>query len=365
MSIWTKIKPFDTLFFRTARPFSMGMDSWAEVVFPPYPSTIYGAIRSFLIFRKGKLSDFLQKKLEDEAVGTPDEKGTLRLKGPFILINNKPIFKTPMDLVKIKGKGKAKPLERIKKPSFVVSNYELSDILVWKGKEEAESADGWLSYDDFKSYIKGDGEEYSLLNRDKLLSEEPKIGIKRNRFTLTSEEGMLYRVNMIRLNENVSIGVEIDGANEFPENGVIQLGGEGKGVFFEKIEDPLKELKDIEFKFKNGIFKLYLATPAIFEKGWIPKWIDENFEGEKDGVKVKLIACAIERHVPIGGWDLAKNKEKPLRKAIPAGSVYYFQIKGNSTPEKIKEVFHLKSISEFNSEEGFGLSILGETKVGG
>jgi len=365
MCFWIKINPFDTLFFRTPRPFSMGMDSWAEFVFPPYPSTIYGAIRSFLIFRKGKLSDFLDGKIKDDAIGIKDKKGTLRLKGPFIFKSNKPIFRAPLDLVKTEENKKAilQLLEIIKKPTFMISNYELPYILVWKRKEKAESADGWINYDELLNYIKGDKEKYSILGSD-IFFEEPKIGIKRDRKTLTSEEGMLYRVKMIRLNKDVSIGVEISGVDSFPEKGVIQLGGEGKSAFFERIEDPLKDLKDIEFK-SNGIFKLYLATPAIFEKGWIPKWIDEkSLEGEKEGIKLRLIACAIGRYVPIGGWDLANKRAKPLRKAIPAGSVYYFQIRDSSSSEKIKEAFHLRSISDYNSEEGFGLSILGKVRGG-
>ena len=41
-----QIDPLDTLFFRDGKPFTMGEDSWASGIVPPYPSVIYGALRS-------------------------------------------------------------------------------------------------------------------------------------------------------------------------------------------------------------------------------------------------------------------------------------------------------------------------------
>lgn len=41
-----EIQALDTLFFRDGKPFDMGDDNWAEGIFPPPPSVIYGALRS-------------------------------------------------------------------------------------------------------------------------------------------------------------------------------------------------------------------------------------------------------------------------------------------------------------------------------
>ena len=41
-----KINPLDTLFFKDGKPFSMGEETWASGLFPPYPGVIYGAIRT-------------------------------------------------------------------------------------------------------------------------------------------------------------------------------------------------------------------------------------------------------------------------------------------------------------------------------
>ena len=38
------------------------------------------------------------------------------------------------------------------------------------------------------------------------------------------------------------------------------------------------------------------------------------------------------------------NKPKPMRKAVPAGSVYYFRLENEDYTEKIRESFILKHL---------------------
>jgi len=47
-----KIKAKDVLFFRTGRSFNRTFDINAETFFPPYPSTIYGALRTAYFMQK-------------------------------------------------------------------------------------------------------------------------------------------------------------------------------------------------------------------------------------------------------------------------------------------------------------------------
>ena len=166
---------------------------------------------------------------------------------------------------------------------------------------------------------------------------------------------------MIRLKKDYCLLVKINEIDSMPEKGLFTLGGEGKTVRFEKINNnPLEDLENMNFELKDGIFKLYLATPAIFENGWLPRWINaETLEGEKDGIKLKLIACAIGKYLRIGGWDMAKNEPKPMYKAVPAGSVYYFKVLNGASSNDVKNIFHFKNISDINPEEGFGLSCVG------
>ncbi|MCM8808387.1 MAG: type III-B CRISPR module-associated protein Cmr3 [Candidatus Omnitrophica bacterium] len=361
--MWIKISPNDTLFFRSGRPFSMGSETWADVIFPPYPSTIYGALRTFLIFERGSLREFKSGKYKD--IGTPDKKGTMKIIGPLIFNfeNGRTYFPAPLDLVmkkENKKKDKLFQISKLKKPEIFYAEYPLEDILIYQEREQVESAEGYIDSINFKEYLQGQSGEYILSELSEFYIPEPKIGIARDDITLSSKEGYLYRAQMIRLKKDYCLLVKINEIDSMPEKGLFTLGGEGKTVRFEKINNnPLEDLEDMDFEPKNRIFKLYLATHTIFEKGWLPKWInEETMEGEKDGIKLKLIACAIGKCLRIGGWDMTKNEPKPMYKAVPAGSVYYFKVLSGSF-EKIKEVFHFKNISDINPEEGFGLSCVG------
>jgi CRISPR-associated protein Cmr3 len=381
--MWYKIKPLDTLFFRDGRPFTMGSETWAEPIFPPYPSTVYGAIWTWLIFERGGLKEFEDGKYNDELGRIiKDEKnnlkevkkGNLTIKGPFICLDNNIniYFPVPFDFLKKKGAPRSEKnnlfyIDCINKPEIFISDYPLERILINKGDYELDECDEFLDIASLKDYLMDNKIIVRFTEKDKIFLKEKKTGIKRSRKTLSSEEGYLYRIPMIRLKKEASLFIEIDGLeqNNYPKGGIIQIGGEGKTAKIEKIEndDPLKVLRDLNFNFENKTFKLYFAMPAIFNKGWLPDWIDEKtFEGYYKQIKLKLVACSIGKYKLVGGWDLANKRPKPMYKAVPAGSVYYFKILDDTPAERIKEVFHLKNISNINSEEGFGLSLVGEVR---
>jgi len=365
--MWYKIKPLDTLFFRDGRPFTMGSETWANPIFPPYPSTVYGAIRTWIIFERGNLKDFKEGKFKEE-LGTPPEKGNLKIKGPFICLENNIYFPVPFDLLKkrvtTEKEKKLFYINCINRPEIFISDYSLERILVNKNDFELKECDEFLDINSLKDYLMDYEKQLEFTEKKEIFSYERKTGIKRSRETLSSEEGHLYKISMIRLKREASFYIEIEGLNSYPCEGKVQLGADWKIVKIEKTEeDLLKELREIDFQLNNKIFKIYYATPAIFKKGWIPDWIDEtNFEGNYKGIKLKLIACSIGKYKLIGGWDLANNRPKPMYKAVPSGSVYYFKILDDTPAEKIKEVFHLKNISDINPEEGFGLSLVGKVK---
>ena len=362
--MFIKITPFDTLFFRTGRPFSGGEDTWVDTVFPPFPSTLYGAIRSLLIFHMGTIEDFKAGRFK-EIIGTPTEKGSMKLKGPFLHKKGDIFLRSPHDILRVNDKGKLEPLKLLKKPNLFISNYGLEDILVWPKEDTVDESTGFIDMIEFIDYLKNKKETYYETKKEEIYVWEYKIGIARNKATGTSKEGYLYRIPLIRLLGDANLVVKVEGVNDFPTEGAIQLGGESKAAKFEKTDaHQLEELVNIDLNFSEGFFKVYLATPAVFENGWLPKWIDEEtLEGKFEGVKLKLIACAIGRSIPIGGWDMAKNRPKPMRRAVPAGSVYYFQLVDNNSATRVKEAFHLKNISDLLPEEGFGLAILGEVKL--
>ncbi len=146
---------------------------------------------------------------------------------------------------------------------------------------------------------------------------------------------------------------------EIKEKGVIRLGGEGKFAYYEKISEfDLPQSLPLLDSSTNK-FKLNLLTPTIFEKGWLPKKIDENngFLMENRAFGIRLVAAAVGKYSLVGGYDMAKKAPKPMVKVVPAGSTYYFEVLHGET-EKIFEHFHLKSISDQLIEEGYGIGII-------
>jgi len=375
--MFIKIKPFDTLFFRGGRPYSAGIDTWTEGYFPAPPSTFYGAIRSFLLFAGGTLEEFKTGKHKfRDIIGSIEngkvEYGSLRLKGVYFYVDKIVYLPTPKDLIKEKGREENIQylLELEKKPELFLSDYYLQNVLLWKEKTQVDDTEGWIDINAFKDYLMLRGNKFYYVKEEDLFEKEEKIGIARDRKTFSSREGYIYRVSLFRLKEEVNLLVEMGNIDKLPQSGVLKLGGENKAVKFEKVNiDPFEEIRNSYFNFKNGYFKLYLATPAIFKNGWYPSWIDGNtFEGEYYGIRVKLIACVTGKPLSIGGWDLAKDRAKPMRKFVPAGSVYYFKVVNGKSPDDIKKVFHFKNISDdFDdikySQEGFGLGILGEVEL--
>jgi len=359
-----EIEPLDTLFFKNGKPFSIGEETWADGVFPPSPSVIYGALRT---------AYFSQNPGEIEKANQDDDPTKdLKIKGLYNKFENKIYLPLPSDIVQLKNRSRTeKNKEKRKKEYKVVSldrknrdemnlisgMHDLSKILTYK--EEVDSIeDGIILLSSFERYLMGNTEKITIRKLSDLVSLEPKIGIGRQNDTRTSEEGRLYRVGMRRF-KDLKILIDFNGVN-LHEEGFIKLGGEGKTVFYKKEENDIRVAHP---EINGNIFKLYLSTPAIFNNGWLPDWIDEKtLEGECKGVKFKLLTAAIGRYISIGGFDMKKKMPKPMTRAIPPGSVYYFEIiEGNI--HNIIDRFHGKPISEADTcKEGFGITYVGGVK---
>lgn len=365
---WIKIIPNDTLFFGKTQ-FTMGSETFSETLFPPFPSTIYGALGAFLIFQTGDLKTFKERKEKKEI--TPIE-----IIGPFLFREDEAFFHPPLDLVKIKEKkgrnekNELSYLNFIEKPKITFAEMDyLTHIHIYEYDEDVDQPEGLLSKTYMKDYLENK-KGIKIISTDEFWQEEWKIGIARERKTLTSREGYLYRIPMVRMNENTGFIVKVCmKKGEFPNKGLLQLGGEAKTAYFEVLEDnPLGILENLEINWKNKLFKLYLATPALFKKGWLPEWIDEKtLEGTINNIRLKLIGAAVGKYINIGGWDMLNNRPKKMYRAVPAGSVYYFQVLDDSDFRKLRDTFHLKNISDELPEEedikfsqkGFGLSLIG------
>ena len=363
----------DTFFFRDGRPFTKGDQSEGYSIFPPLPSTILGALRTAYIAEYGDLSAFYAKKMAN-TIGTPDSLGSMHLKGAFLADTDESIYyPIPLDLVvkKNEKENRLYTLEVCSQSSNFISNSSLTNLLRWnEDDEDVESEiNGRLEDIAMKEYLLGRHTEFIFRHLEDFVRSEPKIGIERDYKTLTSKDNMLYRINMARfqsqfLNSNerkalsdLGFIVDYQCDEKLPDNGLLKLGGEGKSFTYERSPhnpDPLAAEED-RSALKESIrsaraFKLYFATPAIFDQGWLPT------------LSFELITAAVGKPISIGGWDMKKNMPKPTRQAIPAGSVYYFKISDETCVDTIVNTFHYQNISDHQAKEGFGLCFVGVTK---
>ncbi|MDE0630576.1 MAG: type III-B CRISPR module-associated protein Cmr3 [Caldilineaceae bacterium] len=380
------LQPTDTFFFRDGRPFTKGEQSEGHSIFPPLPSTILGALRSAYIAEFGDLSRFYSGEMR-ETIGTPGSLcKAIRLRG-VLLANDRGnrleiFFPAALDLISRKdenrGNGAPPSLHRlVPRRSNFASNGMINYPLSWSTSESIESdADGLLDMGAVSRYLRGNDTTLLLTEGATLIEREPKIGIARSRETLSSEEQMLYRIEMSRFkNSDGSYGfvVDYECSESLPHRGLLKLGGEGKSFVYQNIVVDMSLLFNHLDAVKTAIqstgrFKLYFATPAIFKHGWLPSWLsDYTLPGayppeNAAPISLKLITAAVGKPVPVGGWDMAKGEAKPTLRAVPAGSVYYFELLDRDRIDDLINAFHYQNISDERADEGFGLALLGVAK---
>ena len=124
---------------------------------------------------------------------------------------------------------------------------------------------------------------------------------------------------------------------------------------------PTKDDADNINKVKG--FSLAFITPCIFKHGSLPAWIDKNtLMGTlpNTDIKVQLKAMAIDPWQAVSGWDSVLWKPKATRRAVAAGSVYWFEIVSGqfdlTTLEKLSR--HIWSDNDYDKYDGFGLAVL-------
>ena len=345
-----EISPLDTLFFKDAKPFNASSETWADGIFPPNPSTIYGALRS--IYFRNNL-DELSKANEAD-----DPTKNLVIRKIYLKISLNYYFPLPSDIVYEKGiKTYSYLLER--RENNLISNIKTSSILT-KDFIVENFENSFMTIKRFQEYQSFTNTKFiqhnEIKNLEDFVKNEPKIGIKINKTTQTVDKGHLYRVDFKRL-EKTKIVVEFEGL-DIDNTKLMRLGGEGKVA-------TLQETGSLEIKSPQNIgkiFKLYLLTPAIFDKGWLPSWIDEDsLEGEFKGLKLKLLTAKIGKYKLIGGFDMKEQKPKTMYKAVSEGSIYYFELLEGDISQITKK-FHNQSISDKLDNEGYGVTFVGEAK---
>lgn len=385
-----KLSAVDTLFFRDAKAFSMREESWAQGIFPPYPSTFYGALRA----------EYFSNHMDEfELRETPDDPTkSLQIKGIFLSIDEELYIPLPNDILLEKSYGK----ETLYKTSLfsLSKNNILSsctyDLILKAAKKVEGISNGWIKSEALVNYLKNDAiEEDWTIEPEKLhkeeegdelatiirlanhIEQEPKVGIKISYSSRAAEEHYLYSLNRVRpknLNLIVDFNFESRDASKDAskkntvelgaKNGIMRLGGRGGKVKFDILnsnhhfQDKIKDLENISTQnmkkiLESGeLFKIYFETPSIFSDYYNPNPLKNLY----NGINFEIKSCAIEKPLYIGGFNMKKGEPRAMFKAIPSGCLYF--LKGEAKEGFDSNIFP-RNLSEFYSEKGFGVSYIG------
>jgi CRISPR-associated protein Cmr3 len=379
------ITPLDPLISRDSRPFGQGQGARTRSLDWLTPSVVCGALRTGVGQIHGSFDPAALKEIA--------------VRGPFLECDNMLYFPRPLDFVTdqdfsgtgsvsghaVRPDGKMAGGTDLPLPGLLPACVENPSDEDFKPKStplfwSAEAMNRWL--------FEKNPREFSLKASDYLTGPakderthvliEPETGAAKDS-RLFSTTGLDFRVK--RDGKISQMTVAIDAQTQDSVYGehlermcrlsaLRPLGGERRLAEWREEKDT-KDVKDAKKgwtpseKPENVTrLRMVLSTPAIFSKGWLPGWIDkENQEGEIPGtsVRVRLLSAVLDRWKPISGWSYEKGKHGPkaLRRTVPAGSVYFFEIIGNRAFDW--ETLWLRSVcdDEQDGKDGFGLALWG------
>lgn len=342
---WYTIEPVDVLLFRESKPFSPGEGAWAKGIFPPFPTTVFQALRSGSKTNQGL--DFI---------------------GPFLLDAKDRLFlPTPKDLVAVSwGNQKSQTNEETAADDFDEETAKWNRTLrlktvdledpAWKHlayhdagllpmvspfEELEETADKkeyicrpypWITATALHQYLQGKNPS----NPDDFEEDPwdvqilPHIHMLAGTRQVRDEEGYFTEV-AIRLKPGWKLVAGISA--ELQQNPmVVRLGGEGHQAIASRIKLPDWELLASRAQ-PDGDFA-YLLTPGLAMKetgiyGVYPSAWQQNLKGSvSDRALLWGGVTSIERKSnKASNASDPQSKEfalLPQRAFVPPGTVYLF-----------------------------------------
>lgn len=347
------IEPVDVWLFRDGRPFDAHSDHRADSLFPPSPTVMQGVIRSHHLLVNHV--DFRETAAIREAVGTADDLKGLTIRGPILAAYDKNrrslthYFRVPAAAAPL-ADGRYQMLQRTQAPTGVITSLNgRLPMLLWPHPQEPSKHDhgAWLKKADLNECLAG--RPVTAVQSNTLFAYERRYGIGLDSTRRVTRDEALYEVGFVRPHTNVGLWLDVTGNESWPRAGVLRMGGEGRGGQFCQVNDlpwpaaphPLPRR-----------FLVYFATPTCFTRGWQPEAWNRFFDEE-----VQLQAVALSRYEVAGGFDWAIGQQKPGRRLVPAGSVYFFQSSGAAN---LRDGLPQQAITDWGADIGFGQVMIHE-----
>ncbi len=374
----------DLLFFNDAR--TMGGATEGAGVQWPLPSVLHSAILSAFHERWPELdaAHESQHKHRCDNDRNYDRSslrfGGLRTMGPFPCQDSTIYLPTPADLMP------GSIMQPMCMPAGAETN--LPDPLRYAVAANIpptkETTGGWISCTEFAKYLNGDTNARTVKTGE-LYDSETRAGVGIDANTHAKASGKFYQAQYLRLRKEIQLtawataeairfGQKANGEPgkdllaEFASCGLsLRLGGQGgTATAAMQASRPL----NIPAPAKGCLrLKWILLSPAIFNAGWLPGWIDAatgeiRLTFDKQPIAGRLVAARIPKPVTTSGWKLdtkgsSAGTPKATRLLAAAGSVYYFELTDAEAASRFVQALHLRPKSDLLGEKGFGLGAVG------
>jgi len=368
--IGIQLGPVDSWFFRDGTPFTAGSTPQDSVnsLFPPYPPTIVGALRVALALDRGWNGRGRWPSQLNAVLGNgPEDLGKLSFDGPFLIQDQKPLFRVPRHLLgSIESQGWIPG--NLLRPGLPV-NCDLGDGVELPEMPSTDGepanlkpvADQWLTQDGMNAVLRGHMPDRSHVVPSKCLwSPEARTGLERNEHR-TAKESRLYSTWHVRPHTSVSLGARISGLPPTwsPPRRLVTLGGESRLAECKPwdVEAELKLMMPLDVIAAKERLTLVALSPLDVGEEVVLGRRPLEICGVPGLGALDVVSACLQRPQRIGGWDSLRRCPLPLRSILPPGSVLFCRL---SEPPSIKmrsscNMAHVGSRQEW----GFGLVALG------
>jgi len=383
MTTWL-IQSRDPLIFRDGKPFNATPGARAQSLPFPYPSTLAGGLRT----RAGRdANDWFDPEQDI------DRLRQMRIRGPLLVALDDQdevamwYFPAPADCLFVKPavddekQGQRYWVRPIMPPEQAQTNLEhglqlVSTNPVVKQKRHKEAPHFW-NWETLQAWLLHPVNDQKPVALDSVgilgLTSESRVHVRIDGETGTAEEGFLFQTSSLEFQrlandekpkrlsavQRYALAIEV-GEDANVKEGIDFLGGERRVVNWTQSKTTFPscpaEIREAIIAQKHC--RLLLATPAIFEQGYLPRWVCKN----TPELTITVVAAAVSRYEGISGWDAEKQIPKASRRLTPAGSVYYLSLAGSETAinQFINNTW-MRTLSDAEQDrlDGFGLALLG------
>ncbi|MEZ0348117.1 MAG: type III-B CRISPR module-associated protein Cmr3 [Thermus sp.] len=351
------IEPRDPLIVRDGRPFTNSPGARARSLSFPLPQTVAGAYRT----RRGLLEGLSFPEAAEEVRG-------LGIRGPLLAEEGEGgwrlLVPRPLDAVRLGER--VYPLRPLEVPPGAGCN--LPEGLVPVGlpspslKEKPGSLPAFWYWESFLDWLLQDAPQDFEPKGHAGPEREVRTHVALSEWG-AAREGALFQTSGLEFARKEKGAFRRLALALWPEDGkdlegVYPLGGERRLAYWRRGGPPLPPLPEAVLAglLRHRAARVVLLTPGFFRGAYLPE--GKAFFG------AEAVAAVVGRPVVVSGFDLAKERPKPSRRAVPAGSVYFLRLPeawGEGEVRAFAERVWMQNLSEEDQDrkDGYGLAALG------